>query len=61
VYLDAQQAEVSERYADILEMISSRGLAFPVTVVGGETVDAGRVSFSSILRAVATRLSPQDS
>ena len=59
VYLDARTKDVHERYESVIDMIRTQGLAYPVTVVDGEIVDSGKVSYSVILRAVAARLAPQ--
>lgn len=55
-YLDTSRAEVVSAHAEMVEMIQEQGLVYPVTVIDGEPLYEGAVSYPAILRAVQTRL-----
>ncbi|MHB1342500.1 MAG: DUF1462 family protein [Coriobacteriia bacterium] len=55
-YLDTSRTEVVSAHAEMVEMIQEQGLVYPVTVIDGEPLYEGAVSYPAILRAVQTRL-----
>ncbi|PKQ19512.1 MAG: hypothetical protein CVT66_09655 [Actinobacteria bacterium HGW-Actinobacteria-6] len=56
LYYDTSQAETLATRAEIVEQIRDQGLVYPVTVIDGEPLYEGAVSYPAILRAVQTRL-----
>ncbi len=56
-YLDTQREDVRAAHSAMVETIREQGLMYPVTVVDGEPLHYGSVSYAAILRAVTTRLS----
>jgi len=59
-YFDVTREEVRTEHASAVESIQSSGLVYPVTIVDGDPLYDGAVSYPAILRAVDTRLSGQD-
>jgi disulfide oxidoreductase YuzD len=57
VYHDASRAEVLASHGVMIQRIQDQGLVYPVTVVDGEPMYDGAVSYPAILRAVQARLS----
>lgn len=57
LYYDTSRPETKAEHAEILERIREQGLVYPVTVIDGEPLYEGAVSYPAILRAVQTRLS----
>lgn len=55
-YHNADNAEVREANGELLERIERQGLLYPVTVIDGEPVYDGAVSYPAILRAVQSKL-----
>lgn len=45
-------------YAELIERIERQGLLYPVTVIDGQPLYDGAVSYPAILRAVQTKLQP---
>lgn len=58
LYHDASQPEVVAEHKDIVDRISEQGLVYPVTVIDGEPIYDGAVSYPAILRAVQSRVNP---
>lgn len=56
LYHDTSSPETKSQHAQILDRIREQGLVYPVTVIDGEPVYEGAVSYPAILRAVQTRL-----
>lgn len=56
LYHDTSQAETLSTRAEMVEKIREQGLVYPVTVIDGEPLYEGAVSYPAILRAVQTRL-----
>jgi len=57
VYHDTSRPEVLAAHQAMVSRIHEQGLAYPVTVVDGEPLYDGAVSYPAILRAVQSRLS----
>lgn len=57
IYHDTARDETKAEHAEIIERIRQQGLVYPVTVINGEPLYEGAVSYPAILRAVQTRLS----
>ncbi|MDO8848211.1 MAG: DUF1462 family protein [Coriobacteriia bacterium] len=57
VYHDTSRPEVLAAHQAMVQLIQDQGLVYPVTVVDGEPMYDGAVSYPAILRAVQTRLS----
>jgi len=57
LYYDTSLAETQSAHGAVLDLIREQGLVYPVTVVNGEPLYEGSVSYPAILRAVQTRLS----
>lgn len=55
-YLNLDTPEVRQQYADTLSAIDDAGLLYPVTVIEGDAVYDGSVSYPAILRQVENRL-----
>jgi disulfide oxidoreductase YuzD len=55
-YYDVTDARIAAVHAGILDKIREGGLAYPVTVIDGEPLYDGAVSYPAILRAVDQRL-----
>lgn len=60
-YHDVTSEATRAEYADTVEAIRDGGLLYPVTVVDGEPLYDGAVSYPAILRAVDSRLAGQES
>jgi disulfide oxidoreductase YuzD len=56
LYYDTSQSETMATRAEMVERIREQGLVYPVTVIDGEPLYEGAVSYPAILRAVQTRL-----
>ncbi len=56
-YYDASRPEVVAQYSEIVRFIQDNGLVYPVTVIDGQPVYDGAVSYPAILRAVQVKLS----
>lgn len=56
LYLDASREEVRGEHGPVVERIEAEGLLYPVTVLDGEPVYDGAVSYPAILRSVQARL-----
>lgn len=56
MYHDASRPEVATAHEAMVTRIKEQGLIYPVTVIDGEPVYDGAVSYPAILRAVQTRL-----
>jgi len=56
LYHDVQDAEVQTQHNRMIEEIETKGLLYPVTVIGGMPVYDGAVSYPAILRAVGNQL-----
>lgn len=56
LYHDVTRPEVAEEHVDVIERIREQGLLYPVTVVDGQPLYDGAVSYPAILRAVQRRL-----
>jgi len=55
-YYDTSNHDVRLKHARVVELIHDNHLEYPVTVINGEPVYEGAVSYPAILRAVQTRL-----
>lgn len=55
-YVDTSDPAQREAHADVVAQIHERNLIYPVTVVDGELLYDGAVSYPAILRAVDARL-----
>jgi disulfide oxidoreductase YuzD len=55
-YVSLDESEARETYKDTIAAIEDAGLLYPVTVIEGEAVYDGSVSYPAILRQVETRL-----
>jgi disulfide oxidoreductase YuzD len=60
-YHDASIEGVRQDHADVIDEIEKRGLLFPVTVINGQPLYDGAVSYPAILRAVQSRLAERAS
>lgn len=56
LYHDTSRPEVVAAHQAMVERIKEQGLIFPVTVIDGEPMYDGAVSYPAILRAVQARL-----
>lgn len=56
-YLDATRDDVRRERNETVDLIRQRGLRYPVTLIDGEPLYEGSVSYPAILRAVTSRLS----
>jgi disulfide oxidoreductase YuzD len=56
VYHDTSRPEVVAAHNETVRFIQDNGLIYPVTVIDGEPVYDGAVSYPAILRAVQTKL-----
>jgi len=56
-YIDTSDPAQREAHAALVEAVHERNLIYPVTVVDGEFLYDGAVSYPAILRAVDARLS----
>jgi disulfide oxidoreductase YuzD len=52
LYHDVSRDDVRAQFAQIVEVIQERGLLYPVTVVNGEPVYDGAVSYPTIMTAI---------
>lgn len=59
-YFDVSKEDVRSLHADAVDSIQAAGLLYPVTVVDGDPLYDGAVSYPAILRAVDTRLAGQE-
>lgn len=55
-YVNLDAPEAREQHAETLSAIDAAGLLYPVTVIEGDAVYDGSVSYPAILRQVETRL-----
>lgn len=55
-YVNTGDAEERASHEPMVELIRDRGLIYPVTVIDGDPVYDGAVSYPGILRAVETKL-----
>ncbi len=55
-YHDTSREDVVTAHAEMVSLIRDQGLVYPVTVIDGEPLYEGAVSYPAILRAVQTRL-----
>jgi len=56
LYYDTSRPETQSDHASMLDRIREQGLVYPVTVIDGEPLYEGAISYPAILRAVQTRL-----
>lgn len=56
-YVNTSDPEQREAHAELVAQVHERNLIYPVTVVDGEFLYDGAVSYPAILRAVDARLS----
>jgi disulfide oxidoreductase YuzD len=56
-YVNVEDPNAAEAHSALLGEVREAGLLFPVTVIDGETVYDGAVSYPAILRQVESRLS----
>lgn len=56
LYRDASRPDVVAAHDEIVRFIKENGLVYPVTVIDGEPVYDGAVSYPAILRAVQLKL-----
>ncbi len=56
LYYDTSRAETVTERTELVEQIRDQGLVYPVTVIDGEPMYEGAVSYPAILRAVQTKL-----
>ena len=56
VYHDLGNDATAAAHADVIDLVSKKGLYYPVTVIDDEPVYDGAVSYPMILRAVQQRL-----
>jgi disulfide oxidoreductase YuzD len=56
LYHDTSRPDVVAEHREMVTKIQDMGLIYPVTVVNGEPLYDGAVSYPAILRAVQTRL-----
>lgn len=57
-YYDTSRPEIRAVHEPMVQRIQEMGLVYPVTVVDGEPMYDGAVSYPAILRAVQSRLNP---
>jgi disulfide oxidoreductase YuzD len=55
-YINVEDADSAREHATLLGEVREAGLLFPVTVIDGEAVYDGAVSYPAILRQVETRM-----
>ena len=55
-YLDTSRQDVRDAHAEMIGRIQGESLIYPVTVIEGQPVYDGAVSYPAILRAIETRL-----
>jgi len=55
-YVNLDMPEAREAYGDLVAKAEEAGLLFPVTVIDGEAVYDGSVSYPAILRQVEARI-----
>ena len=56
LYYDTSRPEIAAAHGPMVSLIQEQGLVYPVTVVDGQPLCDGAVSYPAILRAVQTRL-----
>jgi len=56
LYHNVQNEDVQQAHNKLIEEIETKGLLYPVTVIGGMPVYDGAVSYPAILRAVGNKL-----
>ncbi|GAB4289652.1 MAG: hypothetical protein Kow0067_15660 [Coriobacteriia bacterium] len=59
LYHDTSRPEVIAEHSTMVRRIQDQGLVYPVTVIDGEPVYDGAVSYPAILRAVQVKLQTQ--
>lgn len=57
-YIDTSDREKREAHEDIVMRVHDDNLIYPVTVIDGEVIYDGAVSYPAILRAVDAKLAP---
>ena len=57
-YVNTGDTDERAAHEQMVEVIRDRGLIYPVTVIDGEAVYDGAVSYPGILRAVEAKLAP---
>ncbi len=55
-YINVEDAVTADAHAALLDEVREAGLLFPVTIIDGEAVYDGAVSYPAILRQVETRI-----
>ena len=55
-YVNVDDAAAAEEHAAIIGEVSDAGLLFPVTLIDGEAIYDGAVSYPAILRQVEARI-----
>jgi disulfide oxidoreductase YuzD len=55
-YADVSGEETRAQHAELVEQVRERKLLYPVTVIDGDIVYDGAVSYPAILRAVDAKL-----
>jgi disulfide oxidoreductase YuzD len=55
-YVNIEDAAAAREHAAIIGEVSDAGLLFPVTVIDGEPIYDGSVSYPAILRQVEARI-----
>ncbi|GAV32311.1 MAG: DUF1462 family protein [Coriobacteriia bacterium] len=56
VYLDTTRPEVQEQHGEMIATIKENGWIYPVTVIDGEPMYEGAVSYPGILRAIQSKI-----
>jgi disulfide oxidoreductase YuzD len=56
-YINVEDPKAADEHSALLGEVREAGLLFPVTVIDGEAVYDGAVSYPAILRQVESRLS----
>ncbi|MCL4078489.1 DUF1462 family protein [Coriobacteriia bacterium Es71-Z0120] len=56
VYLDTTRPEVQAEHGEMIAAIKENGWIYPVTVIDGEPMYEGAVSYPGILRAIQAKL-----
>jgi disulfide oxidoreductase YuzD len=55
-YVNVEEPDAAHAYSALLGEVREAGLLYPVTVIDGEAVYDGAVSYPAILRQVETRI-----
>jgi disulfide oxidoreductase YuzD len=58
-YVDTSDPARRDAFVSEIATIAEKGLLYPVTLIGGEPVYDGAVSYPAIVRAVEARLSQE--